>query len=111
VILFEIRPRFSNPATTVTAVPSIELSGVKLATSDAHRGLVKAIGAALPAAAWQRCRTHRAANLISATPKTQRGWMKAMLHSVYAQPDADAVRAQFDRVCDTLSEKLPALTA
>ncbi len=34
------------------------LTGVKLVTSDAHAGLVSAIGAALPGAAWQRCRTH-----------------------------------------------------
>ena len=32
--------------------------GRALVTSDAHRGLVEAIGAALPGAAWQRCRTH-----------------------------------------------------
>ncbi len=38
------------------------LSGVALVTSDAHAGLVAAIGATLPAAAWQRCRTHYAAN-------------------------------------------------
>jgi putative transposase len=34
------------------------LSGVGLVTSDAHPGLVAAIGATLPGAAWQRCRTH-----------------------------------------------------
>ena len=34
------------------------LTGVALVTSDAHRGLVDAIGATLPGAAWQRCRTH-----------------------------------------------------
>ena len=34
------------------------LSGVKLVTSDAHAGLVAAVGATLPGAAWQRCRTH-----------------------------------------------------
>ena len=33
------------------------LSGVALATSDAHRGLTEAIGATLPGAVWQRCRT------------------------------------------------------
>src|SRR6187200_2003573 len=38
------------------------LSGVKLATSDAHSGLVAAIGACLPGAGWQRCRTHYAVN-------------------------------------------------
>jgi putative transposase len=83
------------------------LSGVALVTSDAHRGLVEAIGATLPGATWQRCRTHYAANLMSATPKSAWGWVKALLHSVYDQPDAASVHAQFDRVLDTLSEKLP----
>ena len=85
------------------------LSGVKLVTSDAHPGLVTAIGATLPGAGWQRCRTHFAANLMAVTPKAQWGWVKAMLHSIYDQPDAEAVHAQFDRVVDTLSEKLPAV--
>jgi len=34
------------------------LSGVQLVVSDAHPGLVAAIGSALPGASWQRCRTH-----------------------------------------------------
>jgi len=85
------------------------LSGVKLVTSDAHAGLVAAIGATIPGAAWQRCRTHYAANLMSATPKTSWPWVKALLHSIYDQPDADAVHAQFNRVLDALAEKLPAV--
>jgi putative transposase len=85
------------------------LTGVKLVTSDAHAGLVAAIGATLPGAAWQRCRTHYAANLMSATPKSSWGWVKALLHSIYDQPDDQAVRAQFDRVVDALHEKLPAV--
>ncbi len=83
------------------------LSGVKLVTSDAHRGLVSAIEATLPGASWQRCRTHYAANLMSATPKSSWGWVKALLHSIYDQPDDQAVHAQFDRVVDALTEKLP----
>jgi len=83
------------------------LTGVALVTSDAHQGLVAAIGATLPGASWQRCRTHYAANLMSATPKSAWGWVKALLHSVYDQPDADAVHAQFDRVLDALTDKLP----
>jgi transposase-like protein len=83
------------------------LTGVRLVTSDAHPGLVAAVGATLPGAGWQRCRTHYAANLMSVTPKTSWGWVKALLHSVYDQPDAPAVHAQFDRVVDALAEKLP----
>lgn len=83
------------------------LSGVRLVTSDAHQGLVEAIAANLPGAVWQRCRTHYAANLMSITPKSLWPAVKAMLHSVYDQPDADAVHAQFDRLLDYTAEKLP----
>ena len=83
------------------------LSGVWLVTSDAHQGIVEAIAANLPGAVWQRCRTHYAANLMSITPKSLWPAVKAMLHSVYDQPDADAVHAQFDRLLDYTAEKLP----
>ena len=83
------------------------LSGVKLVTSDAHAGLVAAIGATLPGASWQRCRTHYATNLMAVTPKTSWPWVKTLLHSVYDQPDADSVHAQYDRVIDALAAKLP----
>jgi len=83
------------------------LTGVALVTSDAHRGLVEAIGAALPGASWQRCRTHYSANLMAVTPKASWPWVRALLHSVYDQPDAASVHAQFDRVLDALADKLP----
>ena len=83
------------------------LSGVKLVTSDAHAGLVAAIGATLPGASWQRCRTHYAVNLMSICPKVSWPWVRTMLHSVYDQPDAKSVAAQYDRVLDALAEKLP----
>ncbi len=83
------------------------LSGVRLVTSDAHQGIVEAIAANLPGAVWQRCRTHYAANLMSITPKSLWPAVKAMLHSVYDQPDADAVHAQSDRLLDYTAEKLP----
>ena len=85
------------------------LSGVQLVTSDAHPGLVAAIAATLPGTCWQRCRTHYAANLMSVTPKSSWPWVKALLHSIYDQPDAESVHAQFGRVVDALTEKLPAV--
>ena len=85
------------------------LTGVRLVTSDAHTGLKDAIAANLPGATWQRCRTHYAANLMGITPKSMWPAVKAMLHSVYDQPDAASVDAQFDRLLDYVSEKLPAV--
>ncbi|WP_409046910.1 IS256 family transposase [Microbacterium sp. HA-8] len=83
------------------------LGGVRLVTSDAHAGLVEAIAANLPGAVWQRCRTHYAANLMSVCPKSMWPAVKAMLHSVYDQPDAASVNAQFERLLDYVEEKLP----
>ncbi len=83
------------------------LTGVRLVTSDAHAGLVDAIAANLPGTTWQRCRTHYAANLMGVTPKTHWPAVKAMLHSVYDQPDRDSVHAQFDRLLDYVEDKLP----
>ena len=86
------------------------LSGVALVTSDAHAGLVEAIAATLPGAGWQRCRTHYAANLMAVCPKSAWPGVKAMLHSVYDQPDAVAVHAQLDKLLDSeLVTSLPAV--
>ena len=83
------------------------LTGVRLVTSDAHARLKDAISANLPGTSWQRCRTHYAANLMSVTPKSMWPAVKAMLHSVYDQPDAAAVHAQFERLLDYVDSKLP----
>jgi putative transposase len=83
------------------------LSGVRLVISDAHRGLVSAIGAALPGASWQRCRTHYLRNLLAKVPKTAQPWVATLVRTVFDQPDADAVRAQFARVVTTIEAKFP----
>ena len=75
---------------------------VRLVVSDAHRGLVSATGAALPGAAWQRCRTHYLRNLLAKVPKTAQPWVATLVRTIFDQPDADAVTAQFDRVHDTI---------
>lgn len=87
------------------------LSGVRLATSDAHSGLVDAIAANLPGTTWERWRTHYAANLRSVTPKTNQPAANPMMHSVYDRADRDSVRAQFHRLLDFVEDEPPAVTA
>src|ERR671913_865104 len=48
---------------------------------------------------------------MQVTPKSSWGWVKALLPSVYDQPDADAVHAQFDRIVDALADNLPRVAA
>ncbi len=46
---------------------------------------------------------------MSVTAKSMWPAFKAMLHSVYDQPDAASVEAQFDRLLDYTAEKLTAV--
>jgi len=84
------------------------LSGVRLVISDAHPGLVDAVASTLPGASWQRCRTHFLRNLLARVPKSAGPFVATLVRSIFAQPDRDAVLAQFDRVCDQLAERFPA---
>jgi hypothetical protein len=43
--------------------------------------------------------------LTSVTPKSSLGCVKALLYSIYDQPNAGSVHAQFDRVVDALAEQ------
>ena len=87
------------------------LSGVKLASSDAHPGLVDAIAATLPGACWQRCRTHFMRNLLTRVPKSAQGFAATMVRTIFAQPDADTVHEQHARIVDQLQVRFPAAAA
>ena len=84
------------------------LSGVRLVTSDAHQGLTAAIAATLPGASWQRCRTHFVRNLLTRVPKSAQPAVATMVRSIFAQPDAEGVREQHERVVEQLTQRFPA---
>jgi putative transposase len=87
------------------------LSGVALVISDDHAGLVNAIAAVLPGAAWQRCRAHYARNLLTKVPKSAQPWVSTLVRTIFEQPDAASVRAQHAQVVAALEAKLPAAAA
>ena len=79
------------------------MGGVKLVISDAHCGIKDAIGAVLPGAAWQRCRTHFMRNVLSKVPKSAQSLVAGLVRSVFSQPDADTTRSQYERVIEQLT--------
>ena len=86
------------------------LSGVQLVISDAHEGLVGrngAIGAVLVGASWQRCRTHFMRNILAKVPKSAQPFVATMIRSIFAQPDAEQVALQLERVIEQLAERFP----
>jgi putative transposase len=87
------------------------LHGVKLVTSDAHEGLVGAIEAVLIGAAWQRCRVHFMRNVLVRIPKASAEMVAAAIRTIFAQPDAHHVAAQFDEVTVMLERQFPGVTS
>jgi putative transposase len=87
------------------------LGGVRLVSSDAHPGLVDAIAATLPGAAWQRCRTHFMRNLLTRVPKSAQSFVATMVRTIFAQPDAQTVHEQHRRIVDQLETRFPEAAA
>jgi putative transposase len=86
------------------------LSGVRLVTSDAHRGLKGAIEAVLQGASWQRCRVHFMRNALSLVPKAAQQMVGATIRTVFAQPDSESARQQWRRVSDGFRHRFPRLS-
>jgi len=87
------------------------LRGVKLVVSDAHEGLKSAVGAVLPGASWQRCRTHFMRNLLTRVPRSAQGLVASLVRSIFAQLDAHEVWAQHGRVVEQLEGRFPQAAA
>ncbi len=85
------------------------LSGVRLVTSDAHRGLKRAVQTVLVGASWQRCRVHFMRNALSLVPKVAQQMVGATIRTVFAQPDAHSAREQWRRVSDGFRSRFPRL--
>jgi transposase-like protein len=87
------------------------LCGVRLVTSDAHRGLKGAIEAVLQGASWQRCRVHFMRNALTLVPKAAQQMVGATIRTVFAQPDARSAHQQWRRVADGFRSRFPRLAA
>jgi putative transposase len=82
------------------------LVGVKLVTTDAHRGLINAVATIFVGAAWQRCKVHFGRNVVDHAPKAYKEKLAAAVHGIFNQPDQEAalaayqaVREQFGATC------------
>ncbi len=86
------------------------LRGVRLVTSDAHRGLKSAVEAVLVGASWQRCRVHFMRNALSLVPKAAQQMVGAPIRTVFAQPDLGSAHEQWRRVSEGFRHRFPRLT-
>jgi len=87
------------------------LTGVRLVIADHHSGLVKAVRKVMLGAAYQRCRVHFLRNVFAVIPKDAAEMVAATIRTIFAQPTAEAVRAQLDTVADMLGRQFPKVQA
>ena len=83
------------------------LSGVELATSDAHAGLKQALEEAFPDLIWQRCQSHFRRNVLDQTPSGYRDQMHEVLDRVLEADSQEEARTLLDDFKRRLDEKAP----
>ena len=83
------------------------LRGVKLVTSDSHRGLKQAIAEVFVGAAWQRCRVHFLRNIEAYVPKNAQQLVMAAVRPIFHQVDRYSAQAELKKVCASLHERFP----
>ncbi len=86
------------------------LHGVRLAISDAHLGLKKAIQGVLAGASWQRCRVHFLRNVAGKVTKSALGMVMAAVRNIFQQEDLKSARATLRKTAEMLREKFPQVT-
>ena len=83
------------------------LSGVELATSDAHEGLKQTLQECFPGLIWQRCQAHFRRNVLDQTPSGYRDEMHEVLNQVLEASSQQEARERLDSRREKLEEKAP----
>jgi putative transposase len=84
---------------------------VRLVIADAHLGLAQAVRTVLLGAGVQRCRVHFMRNVLAVVPKANSEMVAALIRTIFAQPDAAAVREQHIAVAAMLGRQFPKVQA
>ena len=88
------------------------VSGVQLAVSDAHPGLVRALGEVFQGAAWQRCAVHLMRDCMREAGSWRlRRRIGRILSPVFRAKDAATVTAIYHVACDMLEACCPRAAA
>ena len=83
------------------------LSGVEVATSDAHDGLVQALREAFPGLIWQRCQAHFRRNVLDQTPSSYRDRMHQILDQLLEASSQSDMQRRFEDISGEIEEKAP----
>lgn len=76
------------------------LTGVLMITSDAHDGILAAIGKVFPTVPWQRCQFHFIRNITDKAPKKYQAGLRTELHEMFNCKTMAEARKIRDRIIE-----------
>ncbi len=80
------------------------LTGVLMITSDAHEGILAAIGKVFPTVPWQRCQFHFIRNITEKAPKKYQAGLRAELQEMFNCKSIAEARKIRDRIIEDYRE-------
>ena len=83
------------------------LTDVRMLTSDAHEGIVSALGQVFPTVPWQRCQAHFARNVCDAAPKRLRAGLRSELVEMFNCEGLGEAIARRDEIIADYSGEAP----
>ena len=83
------------------------LTKPSLIVSDAHKGLVAAIGECFPGASWQRCKVHFMRNILVHVPHKEKERFANLLKGIWLTTDLATAKQRAQELADQYKEKCP----
>ena len=83
------------------------LSKPTLIVSDAHKGLVAAIGESFPGASWQRCKVHFMRNILVHVPHREKERFASLLKGIWLTSDLETARQRSQELAELYRTKCP----
>ncbi|HOQ64177.1 MAG TPA: transposase [Clostridia bacterium] len=75
--------------------------------SDAHKGLVAAIGECFPGSSWQRCKVHFMRNTLVHVPHKEKEHFASLLKGIWMTADLKTARQRAQELADEYRTKCP----
>ncbi|MHC1786395.1 MAG: IS256 family transposase [Christensenellales bacterium] len=78
-----------------------------LVVSDAHKGLVAAIGECFPGSSWQRCKVHFMRNILVHVPHKEKERFASLLKGIWLTTDLETAKRRAQELADEYRTKCP----
>ena len=78
-----------------------------LIVSDAHKGLVAAIGECFPGASWQRCKVHFMRNILVHVPHREKERFASLLKGIWMTTDLETAKQRAGDLANQYRDKSP----